>query len=214
MLKVLFLLVLIKNSIQQDISAITDLKTLSELPLERLLKLKTNFDPKEEELSENVISTKLKIHKNDDTPEALALQSKRKPLNRGSYEPEYHKKKEHHKDANSIFQMSVTTLAFVAFGGYLLCLIVQAIRAKNMDNGDTMAMLIRPSRPNRIRVPVRQTTPGRRPRPGNNNRYKREVWPDANPAEMYRALLMIAEGYSKYNTVDYKHYNRTVKAYL
>lgn len=29
-----------------------------------------------------------------------------------------------------IFQLSVTTLAFLAFGGYLLCMIVQAIKSK------------------------------------------------------------------------------------
>ena len=32
---------------------------------------------------------------------------------------------------STIFQTSVTALSFLAFGGYLLCLIVQAIRAKN-----------------------------------------------------------------------------------
>lgn len=30
------------------------------------------------------------------------------------------------------FQLSVTALAFLAFGGYLLCMIVQAIKSKGM----------------------------------------------------------------------------------
>jgi hypothetical protein len=37
---------------------------------------------------------------------------------------------------SNIFQTSVTALSFLAFGGYLLCLIVQAIRSKN--NGTAM----------------------------------------------------------------------------
>jgi hypothetical protein len=36
---------------------------------------------------------------------------------------------------SSIFQTSITALSFLAFGGYLLCLIVQAIRAKNNGMG-------------------------------------------------------------------------------
>jgi hypothetical protein len=43
----------------------------------------------------------------------------------------YGKKKDKKGSISSIFQTSVTALAFLAFGGYLLCLIVQAIRAKN-----------------------------------------------------------------------------------
>jgi hypothetical protein len=34
---------------------------------------------------------------------------------------------------STIFQTSVTALSFLAFGGYLMCLIVQAIRAKNAN---------------------------------------------------------------------------------
>lgn len=30
------------------------------------------------------------------------------------------------------FQLSVTALAFLAFGGYLLCMIVQAIKSKGL----------------------------------------------------------------------------------
>lgn len=36
---------------------------------------------------------------------------------------------------SSIFQTSITALSFLAFGGYLLCLIVQAIRSKNSGTG-------------------------------------------------------------------------------
>ena len=39
---------------------------------------------------------------------------------------------------STIFQTSVTALSFLAFGGYLLCLIVQAVRAKNASMAMTM----------------------------------------------------------------------------
>jgi hypothetical protein len=59
----------------------------------------------------------------------------RTPLRRGGgflYGVDLHGKKKGKKGSMStIFQTSVTALAFLAFGGYLMCLIVQAIRAKN-----------------------------------------------------------------------------------
>ena len=39
---------------------------------------------------------------------------------------------------STLFQTSVTALSFLAFGGYLLCLIVQAVRAKNASMAMTM----------------------------------------------------------------------------
>lgn len=39
---------------------------------------------------------------------------------------------------STIFQTSVTALSFLAFGGYLMCLIVQAMRAKNASMPMTM----------------------------------------------------------------------------
>ena len=40
----------------------------------------------------------------------------------------WHKGKKKKGDIGSVFQLSVTFLAFLAFGGYLLCLIVQAVK--------------------------------------------------------------------------------------
>lgn len=48
----------------------------------------------------------------------------------------------------------------------------------------------------------RKTT--KRPRP----RYKREVGDGVEA--MYDALVMLSEGYTKYHTVDYRHFNHTV----
>lgn len=52
----------------------------------------------------------------------------KKPLSRGSHE--MWQKKGTKKGLSTIFQMTITALAFLAFAGYLLCLLVQAIKAK------------------------------------------------------------------------------------
>lgn len=44
-------------------------------------------------------------------------------------------KKKGKGDIGSIFQISVTFLAFLAFGGYLLCLILQGVKGEQ-DRGD------------------------------------------------------------------------------
>jgi hypothetical protein len=62
---------------------------------------------------------------------------------------------------SNIFQTSVTALSFLAFGGYLLCLIVQAIRAKNsgmaMMNGAALHANL-----SRFVFVGRRPTPGKR----------------------------------------------------
>ncbi|KAK4887021.1 hypothetical protein RN001_003292 [Aquatica leii] len=144
MLKLFCAIILIHKSNQQDISAIADLKTLSEFPLDKLLKLKNDFNV-DSGFIDNEVSDEVTTETN--LPKALALQSKPNLLDRGGYEL-YHDKKGHKKDASTIFQISVTTLSFVAFGGYLLCLIIQAIRAKHATSTTTptpaSALLLRP----------------------------------------------------------------------
>ncbi|KAK5643670.1 hypothetical protein RI129_007515 [Pyrocoelia pectoralis] len=203
-----FVTVLIQRVFAQDISAITDIKTLSELPLEKLLLLKNNFNM-ENMKSDEEISTKLDVEVTPNGPEALPLQSKPIVHNRGGHGHDDYGEKDK-KDTSTIFQFSVTALSFVAFGGYLLCLIVQAIRAKNaattttttMAPGGNFATLLRPGRP------FGQQLPSRIPRPGFD-RYKRQAQPSIDSDNMYEALLILAEGYSKYHTVDYKLFNQT-----
>lgn len=108
-----------------------DIKTLSELPLERLLKVRNDFSIKATLKDESF-----------QMPQALPLlQPKTTNTNRGSYGYGVQEEtKGGKKGIQSIFQISVTTLAFLAFGGYLLCLIVQAIKGKQnyyMDMDDS-----------------------------------------------------------------------------
>lgn len=119
--RVLLLLTFLELVHSQRFSPAVDVKTLSELPLERLLQVRNNFASKKLSLLDDSFQT----------PQALPLHSKTTNTNRGSYEyGVQEEKKGGKKGIQSIFQISVTTLAFLAFGGYLLCLIVQAIKGK------------------------------------------------------------------------------------
>jgi hypothetical protein len=94
-----------------------------------------------------------------------ALERTRSPLRRGGgslYGVDLHGKGKGKKGSiSNIFQTSVTALSFLAFGGYLLCLIVQAIRAKNtgvtMMNGAALHANL-----SRFVFVGRRPTPGKR----------------------------------------------------
>lgn len=118
---ILFLLFYFRCNVAQLFSPAVDVKTLSELPLERLLQVRNDFTRKSIFTDESF-----------QTPQALPLvQQKPTNINRGSYSYGVQEEtKGGKKGIQSIFQISVTTLAFLAFGGYLLCLIVQAIKGK------------------------------------------------------------------------------------
>lgn len=121
--RLLLLSTFLKFVLSQLFSPAVDVKTLSELPLERLLQVRNNFATKPSDLSF--------LDESSRTPQALPLQSKTTNTNRGSYSYGVQEDtKGGKKGIQSIFQISVTTLAFLAFGGYLLCLIVQAIKGK------------------------------------------------------------------------------------
>lgn len=61
-----------------------------------------------------------------------------------------------------IFQTSVTALSFLAFGGYLVCLIVQAIRAKNASMAMTMNSAAMQSNASKVVFLGRRPTFGKR----------------------------------------------------
>ncbi|XP_030747651.1 uncharacterized protein LOC115876092 [Sitophilus oryzae] len=131
----IFVLVIYETNCQ-DFSSLVDVESLSELPLDSLLSLKKNLRVFED-------NDKPKNSSNDRTdsalegvPEPLALHYSPNTRRTGlyhSYDYEDGKKDYHKKDISTIFQFSVTTLAFLAFGGYLLYLVVMAIKAKNYN---------------------------------------------------------------------------------
>lgn len=62
-----------------------------------------------------------------------------KPMRR--YEDHYEEKGKDTK-ISKIFQLSVTALSFLAFGGYLLCLIITGIRQGNTGNGNVIVLSV------------------------------------------------------------------------
>lgn len=57
------------------------------------------------------------------------------------YEDHYEEKGKDTK-ISKIFQLSVTALSFLAFGGYLLCLIITGIRQGNTGNGNVIVLSV------------------------------------------------------------------------
>lgn len=113
-----------------------------------------------------------------------------------------------------IFQLSVTTLAFLAFGGYLLCMIVQAIKSKGTTyyhpallpmmstgggggtGGESLSQI--------SQISIRKRRPARHRRAATNG----TATPPADrlagpsPEELYKILVLAAEGYVKMSTVQ------------
>lgn len=119
--------------------------------------------------------------------------------------------------------MSVTTLAFLAFGGYLLCLLCSAISNTNStSNSNTNTQVVQAiiKQANFRRGTRRPVTNYRKRRPNRYRkklrpRIKREIWvervePTVLTEKMYWALISLSEGYAGYHTVDYKYFNHTM----
>lgn len=195
MFKHIILLFIIYEVTASDLN-VEDIQFLNELPLDKLLRLKTSLQDLVTPTYDNVTST---------TPSYLqsfgaqAMAIKAPPIKRAGYEEGLHKKEGHSKISN-IFSMSVTTLAFLAFGGYLLCLIVQAVKAKHNNTN------YNPPQPTTFFVsagikkkPQAQFTSsyGRRRRDIRIRRSFRPI--DLPPEQLFDALLLLCEGYAKWS---------------
>lgn len=195
MFKVFLIYCIIKIS-SADVTP-NDVEFLNQLPLDKLLKLKTSL--------EDLVTTGYSNVTTQSTPniqrfgaEAMAIQAP--PVKRGDYEEGLYKKESHSKLSN-IFSMSVTTLAFLAFGGYLLCLIVQAVKAKQMYSNaipTTQPTTFFVSAGIKKRPQQTQfTSYGRRKREDRLRRSLRMV--DLPPEQLFAALLQVCEGYAKWS---------------
>ncbi|KAJ1525150.1 hypothetical protein ONE63_009986 [Megalurothrips usitatus] len=144
-------------------------------------------------------------------------------------------KKKGKGDIGSVFQISVTFLAFLAFGGYLLCLIIQAIKGGGYWNPyyyapaaqgslrpavmlvtPTRAVTRRPARPGgAAAVGRKRRAADEGPPPSESTSWRTWVpsfgeedirlLPEMDLDRMHRALLVIAEGYASFY---HKKYHR------
>ncbi|CAG9854176.1 unnamed protein product [Phyllotreta striolata] len=129
----------------QDLTFVEDVKVLSELPMERLLFLKKGYVLGKDEDCANCTEDADGLESRT-LPQALALQVKTNLKDRGGghyYYEDDHEKNSKKNKIQTIFQLSVTSLAFLAFGGYLLCLLIHAIKGKQNNNVMTNAAMIK-----------------------------------------------------------------------
>lgn len=167
---------------------LNDVQYLNELPLDKLLRLKSSLQELVTENYDNVTTTPAYTQFG---AQALALNA---PIKRGDYEL----KKGGQSKLGTLFSMSITTLAFLAFGGYLLCLIVQAVKAKESQNPATVApAFFLSSGIKKKPQPQFSASYGRRRRATEFTNA-----PDIRPEQLFEALLRFCEGYAKWSQED------------
>ncbi|XP_017775501.1 PREDICTED: uncharacterized protein LOC108561897 [Nicrophorus vespilloides] len=219
----MLLLFLLLSPVQpQHLSSSFDVRTLSELPMSKLLKVKNTFELNDVE--EVVPKEELVLG----VPMALKRILKN-PLKRGDYGGV--ESADGKKGMQSVFQMSVTTLAFLAFGGYLLCLIVQSLKGKGKKvvmmmipvsstmASVTMANLRRRRRRRRRPLKIRRPRPKRETHSDPetdededdivDDEGRDDFAPDVDPHYMFDALVHLSEAYTQYHTTNYRHLNQT-----
>ncbi|XP_060531603.1 uncharacterized protein LOC132705177 [Cylas formicarius] len=202
----------------QEIGSILDTDSLSELPLDKLLNVKKNLN----ELTHQNLPQNRSDHFDDisitDEPGALALTSKFKLTKLGTYLGPYDEDYKHEggkKSVTTVFQLSVTTLAFLAFGGYLVYLVVAAISGKNYNyvynpNTQLMAAMInshfnhkrRHKKKKRKRRPIKHGHFGYK-EADEVSREKRAAGTDEDGEVLYRALVNLSEGCAKFYEQNY-----------
>ncbi|CAG9100604.1 unnamed protein product [Plutella xylostella] len=179
------------NQVASDIND-NDVAFLNELPLDKLLKMKNSLKDLVQQHYDNVTEPP---QVETFGAQALALKS---PVKRGDYEDEGVKKHEHeHSKVSNIFSLAITTLAFLAFAGYLLCLIVQAVKSK--QNYNQMAMVTQPTTVFLHNSGIKKRPQSQFASYGRRKRENREVVPDLPPEELFSALVGLCEGYAKWS---------------
>ncbi|XP_043287842.1 uncharacterized protein [Venturia canescens] len=156
-----------------------EIRSLSELPLDRLIRIRTNLIGDDEEgskLPDNPArSTALSL------PVAQPLKriSTRKSIRRHE---DYWDEKGKDSKISKIFQLTVTALSFLAFGGYLISLIIMAIR-RNQTAATSGSVIV-----------FSNLQKYKRP--------KRQAWlidpmeNDFDQDRMYRGMIMLSECYA------------------
>ncbi|GBP34920.1 hypothetical protein EVAR_26511_1 [Eumeta japonica] len=142
-------------------SNMKDLSALNELPLQKLLSLKNSLHDLMMPAYTNVTTTPPHIERFGS--QAMAMKG---PVKRTDHET-----------------------AFLAFGGYLLCLIVQAVKSKTGYDAGTQ--------------PTFFVNSGVKKRPGNHfasyGRRRRDIDLELPPEQLFKVLLDLCEAYAKWS---------------
>ncbi|XP_030022864.2 uncharacterized protein LOC115442044 [Manduca sexta] len=175
-------------------STTEEIQYLNELPLDKLLRLKSSLQDLVTADYGNVSVTTPTYFQSFG---AQAMAIKAPPIKRTDYEEGLYKKE---SKISNIFSMSVTTLAFLAFGGYLLCLIVQAVKAK--QNYNTGFQVPQPttffvSSGLKKKPSPQFASYGRRKRDIRIDNTIREI--ELPPEKLFDALVQLCEGYANWS---------------
>ncbi|KAK0084972.1 hypothetical protein PV325_006006 [Microctonus aethiopoides] len=148
--------------------------------MSKLIKIKTNLAENNDisEVDEEIEGRRVSVT----LPKALPLrQIDNKSIKRHD---DYWEEKGHDTKISKIFQLAITTLSFLAFGGYLITLIISAIRRNSMSNGSNVIVLsslqkyTRPKRYAFINDPM-------------DNEFDVD--------KMYQGMIMLSEKYTSYH---------------
>lgn len=173
-----------------------DIQFLNGLSLDKLIKLKNSIQELVTTTELDNITSTTPTYLNSFGAQALAIQGP--PIRRGDWEESMWKKGSNSKISN-IFSMSVTTLAFLAFGGYLLCLIVHAIKQKQMYMpATTMTPATFFVSAGIKKKPLTHfATYGKSRRENREARSLKQI--DLPPDQLFSALMHLCEGYAKWS---------------
>lgn len=187
-LKMLVLLIFTFCKVTLADLSLDDVQYLNELPLDKLLRLKSSLQELVMENYDNVTAT----------PAYSKFGAQALPLNAPIKRADYELKKGGQSKLGTLFSMSITTLAFLAFGGYLLCLIVQAVKAKEAQNTATAA-------PAFFLSGIKKKPQPQFASYGRRRRATDLTAPDIRPEQLFEALVRFCEGYAKWSQVDDGH---------
>lgn len=180
---------LLFTAVSADLS-VNDVQFLNELPIDKLIRLKTQLQDLVTANYDNYTVT-TPVYPNFGA-QAMPLKAPL-PVKRTDYESGVYKKGG--SKLGNLFSMSITTLAFLAFGGYLLCLIVQAVKAKEAMATTTPspAFFLSAGIKKKPHLSTHLTSYGRRRRQVESARV------ELPPEQLFDALLRLCEGYARWS---------------
>ncbi|XP_046749254.1 uncharacterized protein LOC124413009 [Diprion similis] len=162
-----------------------EVRSLSQLPMDKLIHMKSVFTFDQDQSHENneTLQTDFE-HPSSTLPVALPLARPNSKIVRRHddyWQEGWYKSSK----ISKFFQLAVTALSFFAFGGYLLTLIITALRRN--------AAVTTPG--NVIFLQGLQT-PVKRPK---RSAFHDPMENDFNTERLYQGMIMLSEGYALYN---------------
>ncbi|CAL1680780.1 unnamed protein product [Lasius platythorax] len=177
---------------EQSLLYLDEVRSLSELPMDKLIQIKSSLGSagnditdENENARKDVSSRRLSVT----MPMALPLKKSisKKPTRRYEH---YDEKGKDTKIAK-IFQLAVTALSFLAFGGYLLTLIITAIRRNMANNAATNG--------NVVIFSNLQNLQNKLNRPKRNILIFNPMENNFETDKLYEGMIMLSRSYALYN---------------